>query len=308
VLCARKTFLRRNRLFGWALCSGIVLLALLIERRLPFAWPGNGQVFSNWAATIGELRPVWPNDPVWLRWTGLLLVLMPALLWVAVRRTRAIPGFVAAFLVASFALTIWQARWAYFFVLIFALSLPVCLSLIRNRVAGWILICISLFPILKDWDEKLWPNDFQRSLIAERRADEIGWRQAAKQIDGAFLAPWWWSPAVTYWSGQSGVAGSSHEALPGIEQSARFFLASDIETAKSILLKNKVTWVLAYDADRTATNSAAILGVSPPERALAVVLDRTPSQAPPFLQFSGQTSACKLFRVQFAQEKADFRR
>jgi hypothetical protein len=145
-------------------------------------------------------------------------------------------------------------------------------------------------------------------LIAERRADEIGWRQAAKQIDGPFLAPWWWSPAVAYWSGQPGVAGSSHEALPGIEQSARFFLAPDVETAKSILWKNKVVWVLAYDADRTATNSAAILGVSPPERALAVVLDRTPSQAPPFLQFSAQNPACKLFRVQFPQEKEDFRR
>jgi hypothetical protein len=308
VLCARKTFLRRNRFFGWALCGGIVLLALLIERRLPFAWPGNGQVFSNWAATIGELRPVWPNDPVWLRWTGLLLVLMPALLWIAVRRTRAIPGFAAAFLAASFALTIWQARWAYFFALIFALSLPVCLSLIKNRIAGWILICVSLFPILKDWDEKVWPNDFQHSLIAERRADEIGWRQAAKQMNGPFLAPWWWSPAVAYWSGQPGVAGSSHEALPGIEQSARFFLAPDVETAKSILLKNKVAWVLAYDADRTAANSAAILGVSPPERALAVVLDRTPSQAPSFLQFSAQNPACKLFRVRFLEEKEDFRR
>ena len=308
LLFARKIFLTRNRLVGWALCAGILLVALLIERRLPFAWPANSQVFSNWAATIGELRPVWPNDPVWLRWTGLLLVLMPALLWIALRRTRTIPAFLAALLVASFGLTIWQARWAYFFAMIFALSLPVCLSLIKNRTAGWILIAVSLFPILQDWDEKLWPNEFQNGLIAERRADAIGWRQAAKQIDGPFLAPWWWSPAVAYWSGQPGVAGSSHEALPGIEQSARFFLAAHAETATPILLRNKVAWVLAYDADRTVTNSAAILGVSPPGKALAAILDRTPSQAPPFLQFSAQNSACKLFRVRFLQEKEDFRR
>jgi len=233
---------------------------------------------------------------------------MPALLWIALRRTRTIPAFLAALLVASFGLTIWQARWAYFFAILFALSLPVCLSVIKNRIAGWILIVVSLFPILKDWDEKLWPNEFQLSLIAERRADEIGWRQAAKQIDGPFLAPWWWSPAVAYWSGQPGLAGSSHEALPGIEQSARFYLAADAETAKSIVSKNKVAWVLSYDADRTVLNSAAILGVSPPANPLAAVLDRTPSHAPPFLELSAQNSASKLFRVGFLQEKEDFRR
>ena len=308
LLVARKTFLTRNRLIGWAVCGGLILLALLVERRLPFAWPNNPAIFSNWAATIGELRPVWPNDPGWFRWTGLLLIPLPALLWIALRRTRTIPAFLAALLVATFALTIWQARWAYFFAMIFALSLPACLSLIGNRIAGWILIAISFFPILKDWDEKLWPNEFQSGLTAERRADEIGWRQAAKQIDGSFLAPWWWSPAVAYWSGQPGVAGSSHEALPGTEQSARFFLASDAETAKSILLKTKVAWVLAYDADRTATNSATILGIAPPEKALAAVLDRTPSQAPAFLRLAAQNSACKLFRVRFFQEKEDFRR
>ncbi|MFN2623497.1 MAG: hypothetical protein ABR611_11700 [Chthoniobacterales bacterium] len=308
LLVARKNFFTRNRLIGWAVCGGLVLLALVIERRLPFAWPNNTAIFSNWAATIGELRPVWPNDPALLRWTGLLLIPLPALLWIALRRRRTIPMFLAALLVATFVLTVWQARWAYFFVMIFALSLPACLSLIKSRIAGWTLIAISLFPILKDWDEKLWPNEFQSALIAERRADAIGWRQAAKQIDGPFLAPWWWSPAVAYWSGQPGVAGSSHEALPGTEQSARFFLAPDTETAKSILLKTKVAWVLAYDAGRTAANSAAILGVSPPEKALAAILDRTPSQAPAFLRLTAQNSACKLFRVQFFQEKEDFRR
>lgn len=307
LLVGRKIFLTRNRLIGWGLCGGLVLLALLIERRLPFAWPNNPAIFSNWAATIGELRPIWPNDPAWLRWTGLLLIPLPALLWIALRR-RTIPAFLAALLAATFSLTIWQARWAYFFAMIFAFSLPVCLSLIKSRIAGWVLIVISFFPILKDWDEKLWPNEFQSGLIAERRADAIGWRQMAKQIDGPFLAPWWWSPAVAYWSGQPGVAGSSHEALPGIEQSAQFFLTPDAETAKSILIKTKVTWVLAYDADRTAANSAAIQGISPPEKSFATILDRTPSQAPAFLHLTAQNSACKLFRVQIFHEKEDFRR
>ena len=301
LIAARKTFLTRNRLVGWAVCGALVLLALLIERRLP-SWPASGEIFSNWAATIGELRNVWPNDPVWLRWAGLLLIPFPALLWIALR-SRTIPVFLATLLAATFALTIWQARWAYFFIMLFALALPVCLSFVKNRLAGWALIAISFFPILKDWDEKLWPNEFQRGAIAERRMENIGMRQTAKQIDGPFLAPWWWTPAIAYWSLQPGVAGSSHETLPGIEQSARFFVANDADIAKSILLKTKVAWVLAYDADRTVANSAAILGVPPPQNALGQILDRTPSQAPPFLQLSVQNPAGKLFRVHFFQEK-----
>jgi hypothetical protein len=302
LLTARKTFLTRNRLVGWAVGGAIVFLALAIEQRLP-VWPGGSQIFSNWAATIGELSHVQINDPIWLRWTGLLLIPLPALLWIALRKTRTLPLFLAALLLATFALTLWQARWAYFFVMMFALALPACLNVIGNRAAVWLLIVISLFPILKDWDERLWPNEFQTAAIGERRFEAIAWRQAALQIDGPFLAPWWWSPAVAYWSGQAGLAGSSHEALDGIEQSARFFLAPDSETAQGILLKNKVAWVLAYDADRTVANSAQILGIPAPENPLGRVLDRTPSQTPPFLQLAAQNSACKLFRVQFFHDK-----
>jgi hypothetical protein len=295
-------FCSRNRLLGWAVAGAIVLFALAIEQRLP-VWPASSQIFTNWAATIGELRPVSMNDPIWLRWTGLLLIPLPALIWIGVRRARAIPAFLATLLVASFALTLWQSRWGYFFVTLFALTLPGALGIIGNRIAAWVLIVISLFPILKDWDERLWPNEFQTALIAERRSEVVGWRQAAAQIDGPFLAPWWWSPAVAYWSGQPGVAGSSHEALDGIEQSARFFLAADPETAEAILRKNKVAWVFAYDADRTVANSALILGVPAPENSLGHLLDRTPSRAPAFLRLAAQDAACKLFRVHFFQEK-----
>jgi hypothetical protein len=307
LLTARKTFMTRNRLIGWATCGSIVLLALVIEQWLP-AWPANSQIFSNWTATIGELRQVTLNDPIWLRWTGLLLLPFPALLWIALRRTRSLPLFLATVLIASFALTIWQARWGYFFAFAFALAVPACLSFIGNRIAGWTLIIISLFPILKDWDEKLWPNEFERGAIAERRTENIGMRQAAREIGGPFLAPWWWSPALAYWSGQPGVAGSSHEALPGIEQSARFFLSTEPGIAGAILSKSRVEWVVAYDADRTVANSAAILGLSSTQTALGQILDRTPSQAPPFLQLSAQNPPGKLFRVRFSEEKEDFRR
>ena len=58
-----------------------------------------------------------------------------------------------------------------------------------------------------------------------------------------------------------------------------------------------VAWVLAYDSDRVAQNSAAVLNQPVPLRPLCRVLYQTPSQAPPFLIFSAQNPTCKLYRV-----------
>jgi len=307
-ITARAQLLSRPRRIGWCLLGVVLLLAALVEQRWPqLPDPALRPFFVHWSATIGELSAVSLTNAIWLQWFGALIVLAPALLVWTMRR-RTIPAAFVLLFALTFLLTIWQARWGYFFVMIFALVLPACLSVFRNRIAGWIVIAISWYPILKDWDERLWPNEFQTALIAERRAEGVAWRQAAAQVDGPFLAPWWWSPAVAYWSGQPGVAGSSHEALDGIEKSARFFLASDPETAQAILQKNEVAWVLAYDADRTVANSALVLGVPAPANPLGRVLDRTPSQAPGFLQFAAQNPACKLFRVHFFQEKENFPR
>jgi hypothetical protein len=140
----------------------------------------------------------------------------------------------------------------------------------------------------------------------------MDWRAAATSLaskdETPFLAPWWFSPAVADWSGQPGVAGSSHEALDGIARSARFFLAADPETAREILRRSDVAWVLVYDADRTVANSSALLGVPPPPNPLARVLDRAPSQAPSFLRLVSQNGACKVFRAENFHEKEDLPR
>jgi hypothetical protein len=112
-----------------------------------------------------------------------------------------------------------------------------------------------------------------------------------------FLAPWWLSPSIAYWSGQPGVAGSSHESLDGIEETARFFLSENLQEAHAILEKRHVAWVFAYDSDRVAQNSAAILNEPLSREPLCRVLDRTPSQAPSFLVFSAQNPTCKLYEV-----------
>jgi hypothetical protein len=302
-----RALFRRDRRAGWISFLLIILAALLIERRVPsFEIFKTNTVFQDWAGTIGELGHVSPANPVWLRWCGFLLLVAPFLIWMNVRTRRdsaqglrALPVYV--FLFTTYFLTVWQARWGYFFVLIFAIALPALLAPIKSRAAVWIAFVLSLYPILRDWDERLWPNEAQLASRVERRIESAQIRDLSLSLRSPevhpFLAPWWLSPSIAYWSGQPGVAGTSHESLTGIEETARFFLSENLQEARAILEKRHVAWVFAYDSDRVAQNSAAILNEPLRREPLCRVLDRTPSQAPPFLVFSAQNPTCKLYEV-----------
>jgi hypothetical protein len=301
-----RALFRRDRRAGWILFAAIIAIAFAIERRLPsfavFQFTGH---LRNWGNTVGELAHVSPTNPVWLNWCGYLLLLAPILIWMTVRRRNGPPGGralpVYVLLVATYFLTVWQARWGYFFVLIFALALPSLLAPIKSRRAVWIAFVVSILPILRDWDERLWPTEAQLAKRMEKRIESAQIRDLAFGLRSPevqpFLAPWWLSPSIAYWSGQPGVTGSSHESLNGIEESALFFLSEDFQKARAILEKRHVAWVFSYDSERVAQNSAAILNEPLRREPLCRVLDRTPSHAPSFLVFSAQNPACKLYRV-----------
>ena len=165
----RRAVFARDRRAGWILFAAIIAIAFAIERRVPsfaiFQFTGH---LRNWGSTIGELAHVSPMNPVWLNWCGFLLFVAPVLIWMSIRTprkrprpcaSRALPIYVL--LVATYFLTVWQARWGYFFVLIFALALPALLVPIKSSAAVWIAFVLSIFPILRDWDERLWPNEAQ---------------------------------------------------------------------------------------------------------------------------------------------------
>jgi hypothetical protein len=299
----RKALLAKSRRPGWLCFVLIIAIALSIERRIPSLSILHGDpIFKNWARTIGELAHVSPANPIWLRWTGYLLLVAPFLIWMRMRKSeQKSPVLVLALVVATYGLTIWQARWGYFFVLIFALALPALLEPIKLRTTVWIAFVLSIFLILRDWDARLWPNEAEIARRAGRRNESAQLRELALNLQSSetrpFLAPWWLSPSIAYWSGQPGVAGSSHESLNGIAESARFFLSEDWRKAREILRNHRAAWVFAYDSQRVAQNSGAILDLALPSHPICRVLERTPAQAPGFLIFSAQNGACTLYRI-----------
>ena len=215
-------------------------------------------------------------------------------------KSETLPVFVLVLVGATFLLTIWQARWSYFFLSIFVIALPRLLEPFKSRGAVWAAFAFSILPVLQFWDARLWPNDSELAAQIEHRNESKQLRELTITIRSdqtrAFLAPWWLSPSISYWSNQPGIAGSSHEALDGTSDSARFFLTEDVQQAREILRNRRVDWVFVCDWDRIGPNSADLLGSKILERPLGRILDRAPGQAPAYLVLSGQNGAAKLFR------------
>jgi len=318
---ARSFSFFKGRRIGLLFFVAIIALAILIERRVP-TLPifTSTTAFRNWSHTIGELGSVSPLSPLWFRWAGYIILIAPILIWLAFRkngirggemlaaepsggddRPATLTPFILVFLVGTYGLTIWQARWGYFFMLTFTIMLPALLQRFKLLVTVWAAFMLSVLPILRAWDQRLWPNEAELAQRIESRNESTQLRDLSISLKSRevlpFLAPWWLSPSIAYWSGQPGVAGSSHESLSGITDSARFFLSEDLQKARQIVENHKVSWVIAYDADRTAGISALILGKAVPEHALCYILQRAPAQAPRFLVFSAQNATAKLFRV-----------
>lgn len=278
LLAKPEAFRERERWWQWGAMLAVFALSILIDGwRITVPPPELREAFQRWQLTIGELGA--PDVRVILSWLSAACVLAPlALGWQW--RSRPEARWLLALLIATFALTCWQLRWGYFLALVFALSLPMQVEALAQRrwIAGVVLF-IGLWPMAKDWDAALFDN----SPVAERaramqRVEKIALRDIAEiqagRDPGPFLAPWWLSPALAYWTRQPGVAGSSHESLSGILDSARVYLAADAEAARPILEARRVKWILSDAPDRVIPTSATLLGVPPPEKCFAQTLIR----------------------------------
>lgn len=307
VLLLRLVLLRKLRLvegrpWGLILLIGILLFALLFD-----GWRGGtglpagyGETFKRWATGIGELNHV-PLSGLFL-WTGWMLLLAPVLLFLGFRNTKDKAALaLLVLLLCVTGLTLWHARWGYYLALCFALGLPWALPVLRWKALACGVFVISLWPMARAWDAQLFPNEERQLALAEKREDAVLLREAAVTLiapqQGVVLAPWWLSPPIAYWSGQTCVAGSSHQSLPGIVDTARFYLATQPEVAREILLKRSVTFVLAYEPSRVIDNSTRILGTVQVGKTVAQVLYQNPNGAPDFLRLAYANKYFRVFEV-----------
>jgi hypothetical protein len=217
-------------------------------------WPqpplGHTPELRHWLAMIGELQPP-PAAyalPFGLAWPIALAILL--------RSVRRLPDTALLLLppvLLTLTLGLNQQRWLAFLPLPLSLLLLPALASVRSPTWKVILSCLHLVPMLGwlVWETSQLrpPNDLAD---LRRMATSI-------QGEGAILAPWWQSPALLYYSHRPIVASSSHQSLPGIIDSARFFSTSDFTQADNILRRRGVRWVAVEDPVRSFTNSRQIL-------------------------------------------------
>jgi len=300
LVLGRKSF-PRDHWPAAAVFAAILLFALLFDG-WRFQLP-SGEVrkyFGRWSQNIGELHAA--NFSTLFSWAGWLLALAPLLLVWQGWRTGSRQCFALAFLlVLVSALTMWNARWGYLLSLVYAFTLPWTLRAIPWGPLAWILFLASLWPVAKTWEAQLYPSQERQAEIADNLADAVELRQVANALISTestiILAPWWLSPEIVYWSGQPCVAGSSHQSLPGIVDTARFYLSETPNQAAAILEKRHVSYVIAYEPSRILSNSSQILGEEVPPRALGKMLFYFPKRVPGFLELLVEYKYYKIYEV-----------
>jgi hypothetical protein len=155
------------------------------------------------------------------------------------------------------------------------------------------------------WESQLFPDVDTERKHALHRAEIVALREIAEvqgeRSAGPFAAPWWLSPPIAYWSGLPGLAGSSHESIRGIVETARIYLAADPGEGLAILHANGISWLLSYPPDRIAANSAALLGVSRPRKCFAEDLTERVLPEPWTLQLIRERGVADQFGAEFFQ-------
>jgi len=255
--------------------------------------PSVQQSLKNWAST-SELAHVSPLNPVWLNWCGYLLFVAPVLIWMSIRTPRngaqglrALPFYVL--LIARISSPSGRRDGDIFFCFDFSRSrFQRWLAPIKSSAAVWIAFVLSIFPILRDWDELLWPNEARLAGRVERglnprRIRDLALSFAIGRVH-PFLAPWVLSAVDCLLVRAAWSRGKArHESL-NESRRARDFFFRNLE--QLMRFSTHTEWRgFSYDSDRVAQNSCSRSGQGGASATALRVLYQTPSQAPPFLIF-----------------------
>ncbi len=245
---------------------GFAALVVLLEGVPSVGVPeGMREIFFRWAGEIGELRaiPPWDSLPEWCGWFALGIPFFLA--WKAAAGRSAQSAYLLVLFIVLAGLSWWMVRWGYFLAVAVAAGTPFALSVIRWRFVGYGIFIAGLWPVAASWETRFFPGEKAGAQAVAKARELRELRLVATALQkaggGAVLAPWWHTPALVYWSGKDGVAGSSHQSLSGIADSARFFLSEDNHLAFSVLEEREgVGFVVAGNPEHALENSRAILG------------------------------------------------
>ncbi|MEI6712956.1 MAG: hypothetical protein WCO60_04345 [Verrucomicrobiota bacterium] len=277
LVLARREWLNPTRLL-WGVTLAVCLTIAYMIEGLPFALPNLAfqDTLMRWGASIGELHSLDQLEALG-GWLSALCWVAPVALWFCVRSEKDASRrwllLSAGLLFLTLLLTIWQIRWSPYLALCFVLLTPWILSSIPRQSLVMLVAGLSLWPIAREWDELWFPDAETSEARYLDRSERINARLAALRMRSdevlPFVAPWWLSPSISYWSGQPAVAGTGHEGIAGILDTARFFLTEDPKEARAILERRKVKLVVAGDPSRAVKNSMDILGKALPRNPLA---------------------------------------
>ncbi len=279
-------FVRRGRANHRVLLLGAIALPLalmLLLEGLRITLPGADPAFARWARLIPELHPAGFSEALF--WTGgLPFILLAVLLgWVVGRSGPRQRGGVAllAVLVLLTTLAFLQRRWAPYAAAFATLLVPVAVSAFANftrswdPVPRWLLkpapLLMVIWPLLIAWDTML----FEEEIVSRRRME------VAEQIDSALVGQWlreatlgddpaaeqrgilcayWLAPRLAWWSHLPAVGGVSHQSLPGILDSTRFFAETAWPEALKLAEKRQVRWIVADAPERLRETGEILLG------------------------------------------------
>lgn len=303
----RPNLFVKERLWGLGVFVGILGIAWLLEGKylvIGFTTVAHDPIMKtyleNWLSTIGEMQPIFSE--LLYRWVGFGLLAAPLLMIARLRDTKR-SLLLLSLMVTTFIFTMNQARWGYFFCLVYAMSLPWQLSLFKRKWLVSLVFLLSLWPIARDWEDRLYPDEAHDMDRVARMNDQARLRQVAEFIGekapGPILAPWWWSPQLVYWSGQPALAGSSHESLPGIVETARFFSTTEPKVAQQVCDERYVETVVTGNPENIVIESSHILGQPLPQKddTMADILWERPHSAPVFLHLVWDDNVYKVFEV-----------
>lgn len=253
---------------------GVVALAVLVDG---WAWLGSlvADGAGRWHSSQSLWHPVEDSLAPLLWFGGTIAIPVVALFGGAEHSARSRwQTLVACSGLSAVVASWWMPAWASLAVILIALCVEpaqrVVVRLFESlpspwRLCGWRMRIVLAFvafggiwPVARWWEGWMFPTESRIAEMMEYREEMGQLRRIALETRGGglqpFLAPWYLSSAMSYWSMQPSV--SRFTLLEGAETdfATAFFGSTDVSAQREVLLSRGVRWIVCDAPDRYERN------------------------------------------------------